>query len=219
MTTRALVHAAAWWDAEAGPPKAELLPRAERLAASFSTRILAHVLGGVAERSPVPLSDVPWVLGSAIGTAGAELRRALVPSRGLALVHAGPATVAMALVEALGRLVEHEAVLVAFVQDVTPPRHEALAAALLLSRISAEAHESRRRPPSEGPATDAPLVLEAPSLRRTSSHSGRPASDHPLLAARALARAVLVGRPTVETVPCVGVDRPEHWRIELSVAI
>lgn len=64
MTTRAFVRAAACWDAEAGPPKAELLPRAERLVASFSTRILAHVLGAVAERSPVSLPDVPWVLGS-----------------------------------------------------------------------------------------------------------------------------------------------------------
>lgn len=211
MSTRAFVRAAAWWDAEAGPPRAELLPRAERLAAGFSTRILAHVLGGVAERSPVPLSDVPWVLGSAIGhVPGPELRRALMPSRGLALVHAGAATVAMALVEALGRLVEHEVVLVAFVQDATPPHHEALAAALLLSRAPAE---------EERASAAVPLVLEAPSLRRTSSHSGRPAAAHPLLVARALAHAVLVGRPTVETVPSIGVDRPEHWRIELRVAI
>lgn len=207
MTTRAFVHAAAWWDAETGPPQAELLPRAERLAASFSTRILAHVLGGVAERSRVPLSDVPWVLGSALSHApGPELRRTLGPSRGVALVHAGPATVAMALVEALGRLVEHDAVLLAFVQDATPPHHEALAAALLLSRAPAEA---------------ARLVLEAPVLRRTPSHSGpsgRSESSHPLAAARALVRAVLVGRPTMETVPSSDVDRPEHWRIELSLA-
>lgn len=205
MTTRAFVRAAACWDAEAGPPRAELLPRAERLAASFSTRILAHVLGAVAERSPVSLPDVPWVLGSPRSHAlGPELRRTIQPTRGLALVHAGPATVAMALVEALGRLVEHDAVLVAFVQDATPPHHEALAAALLLSRA---------------PMGAAPLVLEAPSLRRTPSHSGRTESSHPLVAARALARAVLVGRPTVETVPCTGTHRPEHWRIELSLAI
>jgi hypothetical protein len=210
VTMRAFVHAAAGWEAEAGPPQAELLPRAERLAASFSTRILAHVLGGVAERSRVPLSDVPWVLGSASSHApGPELRRTLQPSRGVALVHAGPATVAMALVEALGRLVEHEAVLVAFVQDATPPHHEALAAALLLSRAPAEAGR---------------LVLEAPVLRRTPSHSGhsgcsgRSESSHPLAAARALVRAVLVGRPTMETVPSSDADRPEHWRIELSLA-
>lgn len=126
-------------------------------------------------------------------------------------MHAGTATVAMALVEALGRLVEHDAVLVAFVQDATPPHHEALAAALLLSRAPAE---TPGRP--MGPA---PLVLEAPSLRRTPSHSGRTDGSHPLVAARALAHAVLVGRPTVETVPCMGADRPEHWRIELSLAI
>ncbi len=204
MTTRVLVHAAAWWDAETGSPRAELLPRTERLAASFSTRILAHVLGGVAERSRVPLSDVPWVLGSACSHApGPELRRTLEPSRGVALVHAGPATVAMALVEALGRLVEHDAVLVAFVQDATPPHHEALAAAMLLSRA---------------PTETVRLVLEAPVLRRTPSHSRRSEGSHPLAAARALARAALVGRPTVETVPSSGADRPEHWRIELSLA-
>lgn len=204
MTTRAFVHAAAWWDAEAGPPRAELLPRAERLAASFSIRMLAHVLGGVAERSPVPLSNVPWVLGSAGSHAPSpELRRTLAPWQGVALVHAGPATVAMALVEALAWLVDHEAVLVAFVQDATPPHHEALAAAMLLSRAPAEAVR---------------LVLEAPVLRRTPSHSRRSEGSHPLAAARALARAALVGRPTVETVPTSGADRPEHWRIELSLA-
>jgi len=207
VTTRAFVHAAAWWDAEVGPPKAELLSRAERLAASFSTRILAHVLGGVAERSLVPLSDVPWVLGSALSHAlGPELVRTLAPSRGLALVHAGPATVAMALVEALGRLVEHEAVLLAFVADATPPHHEALAAALLLSRA---------------PMGATRLVIAAPVLRRTpshSGHSGRSEGSHPLAAARTLVRAVLVGRPTVETVPSMSADRPEHWRIELSLA-
>lgn len=207
MTMRAFVRAAACWDAESGPPKAELLPRAERLVASFSTRILAHVLGAVAERSPVSLPDVPWVLGSPRSPAlGPELRRTIQPTRGLALVHAGPATVAMALIEALGRLVEHDEVLVAFVQDATPPHHEALAAALLLSRAPAEARA-------------APLVLEAPSLRRTPSYSRRTEGSHPLVAARSLARAVLVGRPTVETVPCTGADRPEHWRIELSLAI
>jgi hypothetical protein len=201
--TRAFVHAAAWWDPHAGPPRAELLPRAERLAASFATRILAHVLGDVASRSPAPLSELPWVLGSADGAGepGPELRRALAPSRSLALVHAGPATVAMALLEALAGLVEHEAVLVAFADDATPPHHEALAAALVLSRIT----------------TGEPvLVLEPPVLRRTSSHSPRAEAKHPFMAARALAHAAAVGRPTVETVPSGGAERRDRWQIELT---
>jgi len=207
--TRALVCVAAWWDADAGPPRAELLPRAERLAASFSTRILAHVLGRVAEHPAVRLHDVPWVLGSpALYEPDPELRHALAPNHGLALVHAGPATVVMALVEALGCLVEHEAVLVAFAQDATPPYHEALAAALVLSRAL---------PSAEPPTEISALVLEAPTLRRAPAPT-RPERSHPLAVARALARAVLVGRPTVETVPCTEADRPDHWRIELSRA-
>lgn len=202
--TPAFVHAAAWWDAHAGPPRAELLPRAERLAASFTTRILAHVLGEVALRSPVPLSELPWVLGAANDARdalGPELRRALAPSRSLAIVHAGPATVAMALVEALGGLVDHDAVLVAFADDATDPHHEALAAALVLSRVT----------------TDEPvLVLVPPVLRRTSSHSPRSEQTHPFVAARAIARAAAVGRPTVETVPCAGAERRDRWQIELS---
>jgi hypothetical protein len=204
--TRAFVQVAAWWDADAGPPRAELLPRAERLTASFSTRILAHVLGHVAEHAPVPLHDVPWVLGSPPHEPAPGLRRVLSSTCGSTFVHAGPATVAMALVEALGASIEHEAVLVAFARDATPPHHEALAAALLLSRAPGQASA---------------LVLEAPTLRRAPAPSGRTESAHPLAAARALARAVLVGRPTVETVPCMGADRPDrpdHWRIELSRA-
>lgn len=206
--TRAFVLAAAWWDAEAGPPRAELLPRAERMAASFSTRILAHVLDHVAERSPVPLGGLPWVLGSPDAPheppPGPELRSALAPTLGLALVHAGQATVAMALLEALGCLVEHEAVLVAFADDAAPPHHEALAVALLLSRLP---HAST-------------LVLDPPALRRTSAHFTRSEITrpcHPFMAARALARAVHVGRPTIETVPSTGAGR-DHWRIELSSA-
>jgi hypothetical protein len=121
----------------------------------------------------------------------------------VALVHAGPATVAMALVEALGGLVDHEVVLVAFAHDATPPHHEALAAALLLSRVPFDASS---------------LVLDPPALRRTSSHSARTEAMHPGAVARALARAVLVGRPTVETVPGTGPERSDHWRIELSRA-
>jgi hypothetical protein len=139
----AFVHAAAWWDADVGPPQTELLSRDDRLAASFTTRILAHVLEPVALRSTAPLCSIPWVLGAPDEPTeplppGPELRRSsLVPAHGLAFVHAGPATVAMALLEAFGWLVEHESVLVAFVQDATPPHHEALAAALLLSRSPA----------------------------------------------------------------------------------
>lgn len=203
------VSAAAWWDADAGPPRAELLSRDDRLAASFTTRILAHVLEHVAERSPVPLHTLPWVVGSAVASCeppppSAELRRALTPSHGLGCVHAGPATVAMTLLEALGCLIDHEAVLVAFVQDATSPHHEALASALLLTR---------------SPAPTPALVLEPPTLRRTSSHSTRSTVDaHPLAAARALARAVHVGRPTIETVPSPGLDRADCWRIELRFA-
>jgi hypothetical protein len=201
--TRGFVHAAAWWDAHAGPPRAEILPRAERLAASFSTRILAHVLGEVAPRSPVPLGELPWVLGAIDGTCepGTELRRALAPSRSLAVVHAGSATVAMALVEALAGLVGHEAVLVAFADDATAPHHEAVAAAMVLSRAA---------------TGESVLVLEPPVLRRTSSHSLRSASTHPFLAALALARAGAVGRPTVESVAGGGPDRGDRWQIELS---
>lgn len=202
--TRAFVHAAAWWDAHAGPPRAELLTRTERLGASFPTRILAHVLGDVAPRSPAPLHELPWVLGTLeLGTLelAPALRRALAPCRGVARVHAGAATVAMALLEALGALVEHEAVLVAFAADITPPHHEALAAALVLSRAS--------------PADGASLALEPPALRRTLSHSQRPDGTHPFAAAVALGRAAAVGRPTVETVPGAA-DRSDRWRIELS---
>jgi hypothetical protein len=206
--TRAFVLAAAWWDADVGPPRAELLPRAERLAASFATRILTHVLALLAERSAVPLQDLPWVLGVPDAPheppPGPELRRALAPTCGLGLVHAGPATVAMALLEALGCLVEHEAALVAFAHDATPPHHhEALAVALLLARAPTDA---------------ASLVLAPPALRRTSSHFTRFESTQPFAAARALARAAHVGRPTVETVPSTRAERPDHWRIELSRA-
>lgn len=199
--TRGFVHAAAWWDAHVGPPRGELLPRAERLAASFGARILAHVLDEIASRSPVPLSELPWVLGWAEGAGepGSALRRTLAPSRSLSLVHAGPATVAMTLFEALAGLVDHEAVLVAFATDATLPHHEALAAALVLSRT----------------ATREPmLVLEPPVLRRT-SHAPRSEGTHPFIAARALARAAAVGQPTLETVPCGGPER-DCWQIELS---
>lgn len=201
MTARAFVHAAAWWDDQAGPPRAELLPRDERLAASFATRMLAHVLDEVASRSAWPLAELPWVLGSATGAhePSPSLRRAAGPCRGLALVHAGPATVAMALFEALATLVDHDAVLVAFADDATPPHHEALAAALVLSRA---------------PSDRSALVLDPPAPRRTPSHSRR-TTEHPLAAARALARAAMVGQPTVETVTRDASDRPDRWHIEL----
>lgn len=199
--SRAHVLAAAWWDAHAGPPNAELLPRAERIAASFSTRILAHVLGQLSQRSTVPLHSLPWVMGSALDP---QLRHALAPACGVALVHAGPSTVAMSLLEALGYLVDHDAVLVAFAHDAAPPHHhEPLAAALLLSRV-----------PSQSPT----VALEPPTLRRTSTHFTRTAYLHPFAAAHAIARAAHVGRPTIETVPSTSADRPDHWRIELCRA-
>ncbi|MEM9454184.1 MAG: hypothetical protein AAGF11_08385 [Myxococcota bacterium] len=200
---------AAAWDADSGPPNVELLPRADRRGVSFSTRILAHVLGRVVAGSPEPLSSVPWVLGVGEGSVpalvpGSVLRRILAPERGLVRVDAGAATVPMTLIEALAHLVDHPAVLVAFVADATPPYHEALAAAWLLTR------ESR---------ADAPLVLGPPVLRRTSSYSERaPRAEHPLASALRLARAIDVGQPTVETVSSGEPDRPGSWRIELCAA-
>lgn len=212
--TRAYVLGAAWWDADVGPPSAESLPRAERIAASFSTRIFAHVLDQLAQRSAVPLEALPWVLGSIDAPpepprAGSRLRRVLAPTRGSSLVHAGAATVAMSLLEALGMLVEHEVVLVGFVHDAAPPHsHEPLAVALLLSRASGKSGA---------------LMLEVPVLRRTSAHtsahSTRNMDTHPFAAARGLARATCVARPTVETVPSVGSDPRDHWRIELCRAL
>ena len=206
---RGFAASATAWDADSGPPHVELLPRADRREASFSTRILAHVLGRVAAGSPVSLSSVPWVFGVGEGSApaavpGSLLRRLLAPERGLVRVHAGAATVPMVLIEALAHLIRHEAVLVAFVQDATPPYHEALAAAWLLTR------ESR---------ADAVLVLGPPTLRRTSSYSERtPRAEHPLASALRLARAIDVGQPTVETVSSCEPDRPGSWRIELRAA-
>ncbi|MCA9708370.1 MAG: hypothetical protein KDK70_21150 [Myxococcales bacterium] len=206
---RGYVEHAAAWDADAGPPAAELLPRAERSAASFETRILAQVLGELAPRALAPLPSLPWVLGLGDETAasrlpGAALRRALAPRSGLSLVYAGAATVPMALLEGLAHLVDHPAVLVAFAADAAPPHHEALAAALLLTRE---------------PTGRARLVLTTPTLRRTSSHSERRTThEHPLMPALVLARAINVGQPTVHTVPPCAPDRREHWQIELRTA-
>ncbi len=207
--SRAYVLAAAWWDADEGPPSAELLPRAERIAAGFSTRILAHVLGQISQRSPVPPHALPWVLGLPDGPyespLSPPLREIVAPGHCFGLVHAGPAAVAMALFEALGLLTEHEAVLVVFAHDAAPPRfHEPLAAGLLLSRTQAQSSA---------------LTLEPPTLHRTPSHFARAKSTHPFAAARALARAACVGSPTVETVHCCDADRGDYWRIELCRAI
>lgn len=206
LPSGAFVHAAAWWDSDAGPPRAELLARDVRLTASFSTRILAHVLGHIAQRSPVPLPTLPWVLGASDATYELPpvLRRALAPTHGLACVHSGPTTVAMALLEALGHLVEHEAVLVTFVQEASSPHHEPLASALLLARV-----------PLRSPGRQPSLVLAPPSLRRATSGS-IPTAD-PFTVARSLARAVHVGQPTLETVSSAGPDRPDYWQIELRL--
>lgn len=197
---------AAAWDADQGPPVATLLSRSERSAASFATRILAHVLGRVASRSSAPLSSMPWVLGTAEASIlpGPLLRRILAPARELTCVRAGVATVPMVLVEALAHLARQDAVLVAFAQDATPPYHEALAAAWLLTRE---------------PVFETSLELRPPTLRRTSTYSEpRSKRTHPLVSALRLARAIDVGQPTVETVPSCASDRPESWRIELSRA-
>ena len=203
---RGFVAAAAAWDADSGPPEAGPLSRAERSTAGFSTRILAHVLGRLQARAPVPLSSLPWVLGLAPGppVPALSLRGSLAPGGARSLVHAEIATVPMALIEALAHLASHHAVLVAFVDDATPPYHEALAAAWLLV---------------DEPAPQTRLVLEPPTLRRTSSHSERTARrQHPLVAGLRLARAIDVGQPTVETVPSCEPGRSECWRIELSDA-
>jgi hypothetical protein len=208
MTTaarRGHAAGAAGWDADSGPPSAELLPRADRGAASFSTRILAHVLGELWSRSPRPSSSLPLVLGVVDGAEpvlSGPLRRVLTPRCALSQISAGVATVPMMLIEALAMLTQHDAVLVACAQDAAPPHHEALAAALLLTRE---------------PSSPTSLVLEAPTLRRTFSHSERKVRHrHPLASALALARAINVGQPTVETVPSCESDRPERWQIELT---
>ncbi|MCX4247715.1 hypothetical protein [Paraliomyxa miuraensis] len=197
---RAFVFAAAWWDTDAGPPRAELLPRDVRLGASFSARILAHVLDRIAERSPRPLHELPWVLGASEDTheLPLELRNVLSPTHGLACVHAGPATVAMALLEALGTLADHEAVLVAFVQGAGPPHHDPLASTLVLSRE---------------PGPEPALLLEPPALRRVAAGPIR--STTPFAAARSIARAATVGQPTVETIPSNQLDRRDCWQIRL----
>lgn len=202
---RGFATIAAAWDADRGPPVAQLLSRSERSEASFSTRILAHVLGEVASRSAAPLSSMPWVFGTTERSAvlpGPVLRRILTPQRGLSRVGAGVATVPMALFEALAHVARTDAVLVAFAQDAAPPHHEALAAAWLLTRT---------------PASETSLLIGPPTLRRTSSHSERKSRrGHPLSPALRIARAIDVGQPTVETVASGESDRAESWRIELS---
>lgn len=206
--TDAFVTAAAWWTADAGPPHPELLPRTTRATAGFVTRVLAHVLGRLGELAQ--LRELPWVLGTPGPDAHAlrsssALRRAVDPCHGLSVIEAGQATVAMAVVEALGFLEQHPVVLVAFVQDATPPYSEAMAAALVLAREA---------------TPDARLRLVAPQLRRTLSHSRPP--DHRLPSIEAairLARAVDVGRPTVETIPSGGPQGGECWAIELQSAL
>ncbi|MEM7154446.1 MAG: hypothetical protein AAF799_16485 [Myxococcota bacterium] len=203
------IQAAAWWDADSGPPVAELLPRAERLAADLSTRALAHVLGSLVERTADSLAELPWVVGVPVGSKivlgpGSALRRIVAPGLAVGVVHAGAATLAMTLLEAMGLLADHDRVLVIFSQDATPPHNEASAAALLLARTPSAKNELR---------------LEVPQLRRSALRARPELRPRPMLeTAIALARAADVGRPTVETVPADAADRPEHWRIELHHA-
>ena len=198
--TDAFVRASAWWTVDAGPPHAELLPREQRASAGFSTRILAHVLGRLTAEAP--LSALPWVLGCSAAPHD-SLRRSLAPAEGWRLVDAGPATVAMTLLEAHACLVEHPHVLVAFAQDATPPYSEAFASALVLSR-EAESEDG--------------LWLMAPRQHRARPATSRGGEPPSLDAALRLARAADVGRPTVETIPSGSPERPDCWRIELRRA-
>ncbi|MCH9684204.1 MAG: hypothetical protein K0V04_22415 [Deltaproteobacteria bacterium] len=203
--SRAFVAGASEWSAEAGPPRAELLTRTQRAGAEFCTRILAHVIAEATARALVEPSTIPWVLGSAVDspswlTPDAPLRRALQPSSGVGIVHAGPGTAAMCLVEAIALVDDSDAVLVALAQDATSPYHEALAVAFVLTAA-----------PREGG-----LVLETPVLRRTRESTRRTESEHPLKALLDVARAVSVGQPTVQTVAPGPPDRPERWQIELG---
>jgi len=179
------------------------------VAADFTTRILAHVLDEVAQRSGLTLTELPWVLGGDTTLHDALAPNStrwgvLTPTRGQGLVDGGEATVAMTLIEGLAWLVDHEVVLVAFARDAAPPYNEALAAALLLAR-------SRR-------AGDR-LRLVAPQLRRSGGHSA-PGTLRcsPLSTSVEIARAACVGQPTIQTEPFSNAERPEHWRIELRSA-
>ncbi|MEX1361484.1 MAG: hypothetical protein AB1Z98_00035 [Nannocystaceae bacterium] len=201
------VRSAAWWNADAGPPQADLLPRPLRARASLPTRILAHVLDRL--DASVPLGELPWVVGSPPAAhdrlaQGSPLRAVLGPSAGLSLVHAGPATVPMALLEALARLNDHDAVLVAFAHDATPPYSEAMAAAFVLA------------------ARDVPddrLVLEVSRLHRAAADApDRRDSQSSFDAALRLAHAASVGQPTSESFATTGPDPRECWGIELRAA-
>lgn len=204
--SEAFVTAAAWWTIDEGPPRAELLPRDLRASGGFCARILAHALGRLPETK---LGELPWVLGSLgdspeIMALDSTVRRALAPVHGVSVVHADDATLAMTLIEALGRLVEHATVLVTFVQDATPPYREALAVAFLITRQR-----------GQGPR----LRLCVPRLHRSRPHQ-RPRPDGPpsFEAAIRLARAVDVGRPTVESIPAGRSRAAEAWQIELQPA-
>jgi len=200
------IAAAASWTADVGPPRTELLSRAERSAASFSARILAHVIGELSSHPDITSLPRPWVHGVTDLADTQTLRdpvllRIIDPSPGPLRVHAGRTVVPMTLLEGMALLEDHDAVLVTFGQDAIAPHHEALAAALILTRES------------PNPA----LVLHPPVLRRTSSHLGATgAKEHPLSVSLRIVRAINVGQPTIETVACRDVDHQAHWRIELG---
>ncbi len=202
------IAAAASWTADVGPPRAERLSRAERGTASFSTRILAHVLGELFSNPDAVRGPRPWVHGvtdlADTETLGdPAILRIVEPSPGPIRIYAGTTVVPMALLEGMALLEEHDAVLVTFGQDAVPPHHEALAAGLVLTR---ESPNSR-------------IVLHPPVLRRTSSHLGSSRmKEHPLSVGIRIVHAIKVGQPTVETVPSGDVDHQAHWRIELGTA-
>lgn len=200
----AYVRAASLWDADVGPPRAELLPRAERLAAGFSTRILAHVLDEIALQTSVELSSVPWVVAAPTFTevvhALGSLPHIVGLTHAVTPLHADAATVPMATIEAMGTLIVHSQVLLVFVQDAKVPTCEAKASALLLSRECAVGDR---------------LCVRAPALLR----GGRPGGNKAVPsidAANSLARAALVREPTIQTVRAGGM-RAEQWCVELMV--
>lgn len=203
------VRSAAWWNADAGPPQADLLPRPLRARAALPTRILAHVLERL--EAPVTLGELPWVVGCPAAAHDrlarqSPLRAVLGPSAGLSLVHAGPATVPMALLEALAHLVDHDAVLVAFAHDATPPYSEAMAAAFVLA--------ARR-------SADDRLVLDVSRPHRAAVDADAPEcrnSQTSFDAALRLARAAGVGQPTTESFATLGPDPRQRWGIELRAA-
>jgi hypothetical protein len=142
------ILAASVWTEQGGPPEPELLPPDLRSRVGRLTRLAAHVLGDLKQRSTFDLRRVPLVLGTARGdvasasrcvaNAGIETEPFALEQPGLAelpaaldaaggrdgaslVVSAGGQTVPMALLEAqLQTDAEHPDAVVVFVEDATP---------------------------------------------------------------------------------------------------